>query len=133
MKKGIVSAVLFLTCSLALADDWIMIAGTQGDDWIYYGLKGSYELKFNKAGEEIAVITGKTDDKQKRRIDLEKLYVRTADCKRKQGKAVALTMDGEFKYDYDFIFQAGSVGSSKAEFVCSIYFADTAVKSGKGL
>jgi hypothetical protein len=133
MRNKIIGTALFLATSVVLADDWIRIAGTDDDQWIYYVLKGSYEVRVNKSNEEIAVITGKTDDKKKGSIELERLYVTTANCKRKQGKAVAVTMDGAFKYEYDFIFKAGSVGSAKAEFVCNVHSINTSEKEKKGL
>jgi hypothetical protein len=69
----------------------------------------------------------------KKVIALEKWYIRTAHCKRRQGKSVVLTMDGEFKYDYDFIFGAGNVGSVTSEAICGAYALRIKETSGKSL
>lgn len=130
--KLIVAALLMAAPFLAFAqDNWIPVSNSQYGEG--FALKGSYVLTKNKVGEEIAVITGKTDVKATSTIDLEKWYVRVADCRRKQGKLVALTMDGEFKYDSDFVYGAGSVGSAKAEFVCGVYEYQRQEKADKGL
>ena len=95
---------------------------------------GSFDVRKNGAKEEIAVISGKAiRGNTNSRIDLEKWYVRTSDCVAKQGKVVTLTLDGEFKFDSDFIFDAGSIASGKAEFICSVFEYSKAEKRSKSL
>lgn len=131
MKHLILLLALAAASLGASAQEWISVASGKNDE--YYVLKGSYELRKNRSGEEIAVVTGKNDDRAARQINLEKWYVRTEDCLRKQGKMVTLNMDGNFKYEFDFIFGAGSVGSAKAEFVCAVYLYQTMERDKKGL
>lgn len=124
----------FLTTSLlvmAQNDNWIPIAGS--DTITYYGLRDSGSVTKNKAGEQIVILTVKSDNKKTKSVTLEKMYVTVDNCLKKQGKAVVLNMDGEFKYEYDFIYGAGSVGSAKAEIVCDIYGTDREEKIKKGI
>ena len=98
-----------------------------------YALRGSYELSANKSGEQVAVITAKSNDNKGGRIHLHKKYVRTKDCIAEQGKIVSLTMDGEFAYENEFVFGAGSIATSIAETICGIYNQDRQTKDGKGI
>jgi hypothetical protein len=122
---------LCLATAAGAQDNWVQVAGNDNHD--YFVLKSSLEVRLNKAKEEIVVVTGKDNDKRNSRIDLEKWYVRTKDCLRQQGKVVALNMDGEFLYDYDFVFGAGSVGSTKAQAICTAYAYKLKESIDKGL
>ena len=87
----------------------------------------------NENGEQIAVITTKSNNKKNGQVSLEKKYVRTKDCVAEQGKVVSLTMDGDFSYENSFIFGAGSVATSIAETICGIYTMNQQEKDGKGI
>jgi hypothetical protein len=111
--------------SLALAsvtagaqDNWIPLTSSDLSDGAV--LKGSFQIGKNKSGDAIAVVTGKESDKRTKQIALEKWYVRVLQCQQQQGKLVGLTMDGEYKWEADFIFGAGSVGAAKAQFICGL-------------
>lgn len=119
MKTKALVLLFCFSSGVASAADWLPVSSSDRAD--YFGLAGSFKVTTNKAGDEIAVMTGKNDNKADRTVTLEKLYVRVRDCKAQQGKVVALTMEGDFKYDFDFIFGAGNVGSTKAEFICGVY------------
>lgn len=117
----------------AYADDWIYLIGNSAATIEWYGLKKSYELRTNKNGDEIVVWTEKENDKNTRQITVQKLYVKTEDCLKKQGKAVVVNMDGEFRFDYDFIFGVETVGAYRAEQLCKIYLGKVAEAMGKSL
>lgn len=124
----------FLATSLltmAQSDNWIPIAAS--DTITYYALKESASVKKNKAGEQIVIFTVKSDNKKTKDITLEKMYVTVDHCLKKQGKAVVLNMDGEYKYEYDFIYGAGSVGSAKAEIICDMYGVNVEERNKKGV
>lgn len=135
--KYIAAVLLLFSASLvnAQSDNWLYVGGTtiNGVKSEYHFLKGSFEVITNKSGEEIALVVGREQDLSTRKIELQKLYVRTSDCVRTVGKAVVLNMDGEFKYDYDFAFGAGSYGSAKAELICQVWRASVSDKAGKGI
>lgn len=114
-------AGILISTNLIAQDGWTVIAATTGNKYVISGLNKSYTLGTNKKGEEIAVITTKSNDKVDNKVTLNKKYVRTRDCIYKQGKIVTLTMDGEFSYENDFIFGAGSIATSIAELICGIY------------
>jgi hypothetical protein len=133
MIKKIIWLYFFTSCSFAIAqsDNWVEIASSEKEE--YYGLKGSGIITKNKSGEAIVIITTKANSKINKSVTLEKLYVRISHCLKKQGKGVVLNMDGEYQYEYDFVFGAGSVGSEKAEVACSIYEKEKREKDKKGV
>ena len=87
---------------------WIKVEESRDGSFLVHALRGSYALSSNKNGEQIAVITTKVNNKKNGQVSLEKKYVRTKDCVAEQGKLVSLTMDGDFSYENNFIFGAGS-------------------------
>lgn len=46
---------------------------------------------------------------------------------------VALDMDGEYKFESDFVFDAGNVASTTAEAICSLYAEQHRSNRSKGL
>lgn len=119
MKKIASALFLIALCSSAMAQEWIRVSTSDETD--YDILAGSLNVIMNKSGEEVAVVTGKERNKKTKNIVLEKVYVRTDHCLKKQGKGVVLDLDGNYKYEYDFIFGAGSVGTTIAETICGAY------------
>ena len=121
MKKLLTLLSLIAVCVLAQAQDqspgWISVAAT--DEAKFEAQQGSFEVRTNRSNEEIAVVTGRVILKTNN-VELQKWYVRTANCDAKQGKIVVLTLSGDFKYDEDFIFGGGTVGSATAQFVCGV-------------
>jgi hypothetical protein len=131
MKTIVISIALIASCSSVMAEDWINVATNESTE--FQARSGSFVVTTNKGNVQIAVVTGKTLDKKENRIDLEKWYVSTADCSRKQGKVATLSLDGTFKYDSDFIFGAGNMGSEKAEFICGVLQYQINEKNKKGI
>jgi hypothetical protein len=129
--KPLLALTALTTCLPVMANNWIPLAAS--DSGAYYGLAGSYEVRRNKSQEQIVVWTEKFEDRSASRISLQKLYVRTSDCLKKQGKGVVVNMDGDFKYEFDFIFGAGTVGSARAETLCGIFLQDREEANKKGI
>ena len=138
MKSKLVAVTLALLFSwqinsVSAQERWIKIDESKDGSHLVYALRGSYGLSRNKGGDQIAVITTRSVNKKSDRVFLQKSYVRTRDCAAKQGKIVSLSMDGEFLYENDFIFDAGTIATSIAEMICLIYAADQAERDGKGI
>lgn len=131
MRCLFVASTFALLATQAAAAEWVGIA--ESDRNSYSVLGGSLNVTTNRSGEEVVVVTGKDYDKGTNSVTLEKWYISTQHCSQGQGKAVVVNMDGQFKYQYDFIFGAGSVGSTKAEAICSAYQYRMKQTSGKGL
>lgn len=131
MKKYF--CVLAVLCALpSIADEgWTLIS--TNSDFEYSGKHGSFERVRNKSNDMVFVIVGREVNKKTKNIGVEKWYVRDSDCRRKQGKIVTLSINGDFKYDNDFVFGAGNVASGMAEFICSIEGAVKAADDRKGL
>lgn len=131
--KQIFTVLAMVLATNVNADDWVYLIGNSAGSTEWHGLKSSYELRANKSGEEVVVWTEKENDKKSSRITVQKLYVKTAHCLQKQGKAVIVNMDGEFRYDFDFIFGVETVGTYRAEMLCKIYLGNVAQARGKSL
>ena len=116
MKK-LVSIFVFLTLSLPLLADesWIYIASSAESIW--YGQPGSFEEVNTKAGVPIAAILGKIQNTKTSHIDLYKWYVSLSDCERNLGKLVTLDIDGNYRFDNDYVKGSGNVASQIAEFI----------------
>lgn len=125
MKSWIAAgAALIFTGSVAAgAPGWTEVAANASRTAVKEIKDGSFEVSQNKSNEEIAVVTGRTlsGSQTSPSIALEKWYVRTGDCQRGEGKIVTLRLDGEFKYDNDFLLDGGTVASGVAEIICLIH------------
>lgn len=119
--KALAAVAALLFCTSTHADNWIPTANSDSADFSI--LKGSFIVSKNKAGEEVATVTGRIRGTATKTVVLEKWYVKTADCAQKQGKIVTVDMDGKFKYENDFVFEAGSIASVNAELICIVYKA----------
>lgn len=120
MKRIIGGFLLVAASSFAMADDgWIPAAS---NDQVEFSIKKkSGEITKNKAGDDIFVVVGRVLDKKSGKINLEKWYVKYSDCLNKQGQIVTLTLGGDYQYENDFVFGAGSIASSNAELICAGY------------
>jgi hypothetical protein len=78
-------------------------------------------------------MTTKVNDQSDGTVRLGKIYVRTSHCLKNQGKAVRLDLDGNFKDEFDFIFDAGTVGTYQAQFLCELWLNERKEKAGKGV
>lgn len=112
---------------------WEKISGNLTGTSEFFILRDSFEVRSNKNGDEIAVVTGKLTDHKSSSIDIYQWYVKTEDCYRQKGKLITLNLDGEFKYESDFIFDAGNIASVNAEAICSLYAEKYLKNRGKGL
>lgn len=119
MKRVISGILLVAACSSVMADGWVQT--TSNDTHQFSIKKGTGEITKNKAGEDIFVVIGRMYGKKSKKIDLEKWYVTVADCLKKEGKLVTLSLAGDFMYENDFVFQGGSIASANAELICGGY------------
>ncbi len=133
MRAIILVMGLMLLSHNVFADGWLYILDTNDEAHKYYAQKGSFEMTKNKAGDPISAVTGRVIDTSTSMIELQKWYVRDADCDAKQGELVTLKLDGTFLYNNDFIFGAGSVASGLAQFICSLYFYEEKQNEKKGM
>ncbi len=101
------------------ANDWQLIVTHKDKE--EFDKNGTIGTQTTKDGVDVAIVTGKRNDKTLNKITLERWYVSVPDCNNHQGALVRLSLDGQFKSKYDFVFGAGSVGSIKAETICKMY------------
>lgn len=127
---GVVSAIsLFLSFSASAETNWISLGET--DEGIKWEAKpGSFEFTTNRNKAPIAVIAGRVVNSKNSGIELYKWYVSAADCSKKMGKIVSLSVGGEYQFDTDFMYGSGSVASGIAEFICAV--ADNQIKKAEG-
>lgn len=133
MLKQIAICLMLASSVHAYANEWIFLVRNSESTKEWHGLGKSYQLRNNKNGDEIVVWTEKESDNKQKKITVQKLYVKTSDCIKKQGKAVVVNMDGDFVYDFDFIFGVETVGSYRAEQLCKIYLENDAAVKSKGI
>jgi len=121
--------------SLAVAQTpgWLSVAASEGGQHIYEAKQGSYEVTRTQGGDEIAVVIGRHEDKSTSTVHLQKWYVKTMDCRAKQGKIVTLKMDGSFSFEGDYVDGGGNIASAKGEFICAVYDFHTAQRRKKSL
>lgn len=127
--------LLLLSCSVAHAQSpgWQSVAVSSDGLQIYEAKNGSFQVAKSKGGEEIAVVIGKSENKSTSTIEVQKWYVKTADCRAKYGKLVTLDVDGSFKFENDFAEGAGNIAAAKAEFICDVYHYNMEAKRKKSL
>ena len=125
----ILTAVTLITAAIGAnaADAWIEVAATDRGAWSIKS--GSLQFVSNKSDEPIALVIGRFVNANKG-VDLEKWYVRGTDCGRGMGKLVTLTLDGEFKYENDFVEDSDDVASVIATVICGI--SDEIIKKTEG-
>lgn len=122
-------AIFLLASTQSLAEtksEWINIAESSSDGSKWDMKAGSFEFSKTKGGTAIAVVVGRVVNKKSTEISLYKWYVSAEDCKNKMGKVVSLGVDGEFKFENEFVFDSGNISSAMAEGVCSV--ADYLIK-----
>jgi hypothetical protein len=118
MKKLTAAVVLLVAATPAFSQEWVQLAET--DDFAFEARAGSFESTKTKAGVPISVLTGRARNKKTTVIEFEKWYVTTQDCLKGSGKLVTLSLNGEFKFDSDYIDNGGTIASSIAGMVCGI-------------
>lgn len=112
-------------------DGWVLVAFN--DYGTYEAKEGSFVVRDNKSNQRVATVTGKIFQNSTKTTEFQKWYVKLSDCADKEGKIVTLGLDGEFKYDNDFIIGATTVGTAKADFICGVYDFQMAEKRKKSL
>lgn len=122
MKRIIGGLLVVAACSSAMADDnWVVTGASEERGTEFSIKKESGLITKNKAGDDIFVVVGRVTYKKTTKIDLEKWYVKYSDCINKQGQLVTLSLGGDYLYENDFVFNAGSIASANAEFICAAY------------
>lgn len=125
MKKLFAAACLSAAATFAIADEkWYRVAETDSTEW---DLKyGTGTIGRNKAGNDIYSVVVRSTTIATKKIEVYKWYVERAHCDAQMGSLVALHLDGRFRFESDFVFGAGSVAASAAEFICQAW--DHAIK-----
>ncbi len=130
---GLVSAIaLFLSFSASAGTNWISLGETK-DGLKWEAKPGSFEFSTNRNKVSIAVIAGRVLNSKTTDIELYKWYVSAADCSKKMGKLVSLSISGEYQFDSDFMYGSGNVASDIAEFICAVAEDNIKKTKGKGL
>ena len=131
VKRHFILLVLFLGFSASAAEDWLNLAETDNDRW--EGRAGTRFFSKNKSGKEIVVASGRVFDKKAKSFIFEKWYVLNEDCFNGYEKLVTLDMQGNYKYEVDFVEKGGSVASSLAATLCYPLLEEKKEKAGKGI
>lgn len=131
MNRFYILLTIFLSFSTLAAEDWIKIAET--DDTLWEGRAGSRIPATTKSGKEISVASGRIFDRKEKRFDFVKWYVSVEDCYNGYGKLVTLNMQGEYRFENDFVEKGGSVASSLASMLCYPLLEEKREKAGKGI
>ena len=133
MRNGSIGLVgvisLFLSFSASAGTKWISLdESMEGLKW--EAKPGSFEFSTNRNKVAIAVIAGRVVNPKNSEILLYKWYVSAADCSKKMGKVVSLSVGGEYLFDSDFMYESGTIASTVAEFICAV--ADDNIKKASG-
>lgn len=119
-KKAIrvlIAVVCFTSTTVAVASDtWILLAET--DDFRWDGKAGTLTATTNNGKQIVYSALGKITDKKTTRISFERWYVRKVDCQKGTGKLVTTDVNGDFKFDSDFVLDGGSVAATLADMLC---------------
>ena len=94
---------------------------------------GSLELSKTKGQVPIVVVVGRVSNQSSRQITLSKWYVSIKDCEREMGKVVTLNLDGQYRFENDFVFGGGNVATAMAESICGAYTYQVNTRNRKGL
>jgi len=124
------AALLYSFPAISADNTWVTIAETDGGKWQIKS--GSLEFTSNKSNVAIAVVIGRTISK-KQQIDLYKWYVTAPDCKAGMGQLVSLSLQGEFKFENDFVEDGGNIASAVAEIICGAAKMQIEASEKKGI
>ena len=127
----LLSALAFVSTPTNAQQEWYEVASTDETFWEVQG--GSFEEVKTKGGDPIAVVVSRATTRSTKRIDLRKSYVPLASCRNKMGKIVTLDLDGNFRYENDFVVGGGTVASAIAEFICDVYVIRVKALEKKGI
>lgn len=117
--------------SAAGAEEWLDVASAK--DMKFEARSGSFERSRTKGGKAVAAVLGRARDLKSTDITFEKWYVSEDDCIRGYGKLVTLTMNGEYKYETDYVAKGGNIASAIGDFVCGVLAYQVKARDDKGL
>lgn len=98
---------------------WVRL-GTDREGTIFSVNEGSFSVATTKGGIEIAMQAGR-EDLPDGSIIYSQWYVIPQDCYSGEGQVVSLTLDGEYKTDYEFSYERGGTTSRIAQVICRSY------------
>ena len=81
---------------------------------------GSFRFMTVRSGDAVAAVNGRVFTASTKRIDVYQWYVKVNDCVNRIGGMVTLNARGEFVFENDFTFGAGSIASTIAELICGV-------------
>lgn len=116
MKRVFVGTLLSILWATAQSADWIELAST--DKSVWEGRAGTRAFSTTRGGKKIVAAEGRVTSKQTNQITFSKWYVEVDHCRAGYGKVVTVSMDGDFKFDNEFVLNGGTVASSLAEMLC---------------
>lgn len=79
---------------------------------------GSFLISKSRAGLPVAVATGRVVSKKTTQVYFEKWYVTVQACAKGSGKLVTLTLEGDFKFENDYIAKGGNIASDLGDMLC---------------
>lgn len=125
----------FITFAEEKAQDskWVFISSNSNGDSVYSGKADSFELTTTKSGIQIALILGQVENTIDKKIEYNKWYVKTSDCKAGMGKLAILDISGDYIAEVDYVVDGKNVASSIAAVICDIYKLELAERDGKSL
>lgn len=129
--RSLVFAAIAVLATPVYADEWVKVASSDAN--VFSAKAGSFEIRENKRGDAIAVMTGSSLNKRSGQISYAQWYVAVGDCERGMGKLVNLTTTGDFDFESDFVAGGSSVGAAIADTICGLYKASVKTREGKGL
>jgi hypothetical protein len=112
---------------------WIQIAESADSEATVQARRNSFEIAKNQSGVPIATITVQITLRSTSRLEYLKYYVTTADCSAGEGKLVAVSTTGAYKFENDFVSGGASVGSNIADIICGLYKGTLAKDAAKSL
>lgn len=131
--KRIVLFLLSVLISLPTVaePEWVTVA--ESDDTAWAIQAGSLEQLKTKGGTPIIVVVGRIANGATRQIDLFKWYVSLEDCRGQMGKLVTLGIDGQYRFENDFVVGSGNIASAVAESICGAHQYRVNVREKKGI
>ena len=131
INRCFILLTLFLTFSISANEDWIKFGET--DASLFEGRAGSRIFSKTKSGKDISVASGRILTKKDRSIEFVKWYVSAEDCNLGFGKMITLDMQGNYKFENDFVEKGGTVASSLAAMLCFPLVDEKRERAGKGI
>jgi opacity protein-like surface antigen len=114
--KVAVAALLIAFSASAVAAEWVPLGESDSGSWD--GLAGSVEATTNRAGVKIRAAAGRVFDKKTKSYRFERWYVTVDSCRSGYGKIATTEMNGDFKFETDFVLGGGSIASALADILC---------------